>query len=156
MVQLRHSSWKIDKANDVSRFIKAQENMYETALAEVRNGKKESHWIWFVLPQLRGLGHTYNSTYYGLEGLDEANLYLNTPILKAHLYEIINVLLSLPTNNPESIFGKLDAMKLKSSMTLFDTVAPNDIFSKVLDKYFNGQRDLRTINMLKPTDSHSI
>ena len=63
MVQLRHSDWKIDKANNVSRFIKAQENMYETALAEVRNGKKESHWIWFVLPQLRGLGHSYNSNY---------------------------------------------------------------------------------------------
>ncbi len=148
MIQLKHSSWKIDKATDVSRFIKAQENMYETALAEVRNGKKESHWIWFVLPQLRGLGHTYNSTYYGLEGLDEANLYLDTPILKDHLYEIINVLLSLATNNPESIFGKLDAMKLKSSMTLFDIVSPNDVFARVLDKYFNGQRDNKTISLL--------
>ena len=148
MVHLRHSNWKIDKANDVSRFIMAQENMYETALAEVRNGKKESHWIWFVLPQLRGLGHSYNSTYYGLEGLNEANHYLNTPILKAHLYEIINVLLSLPTNNPESIFGKLDALKLCSSMTLFDLVSPNDVFVRVLDKYFNGHRDNKTISLL--------
>lgn len=156
MIHRRHSNLKIDKANDVSRFITAQENMYETALAEVRNGKKESHWIWFVLPQLRGLGHSYNSTYYGLEGLDEANQYLNTPILKAHLYEIINVLLSLPTNNPESIFGTLDAMKFKSSMTIFDAVIPNDIFSKVLDKYFNGQRDPRTINMLRHTCHPSV
>ena len=89
MVQLRHSDRKIDKANNVSRFIKAQENMYETALAEVRNGKKESHWIWFVLPQLRGLGHSYNSNYYGLDGLEETRLYLDNPILNAHLREVV-------------------------------------------------------------------
>ena len=72
--------------------------MYETALTEIRNGKKESHWIWFVLPQLQGLGHSYNSTYYGLNGLEEARLFLNHPILNAHLREIVDVLLSLPTN----------------------------------------------------------
>lgn len=149
MVKLRHSVWKIDNANDVSRFIKAQENMYETALAEIRNGRKESHWIWFVLPQLRGLGHTYNSTYYGLNGLEEARLYLNDPILNAHLREIVNVLLSLPIDNPESIFGKLDALKLKSSMTLFDIVQPNDIFAQALDKFFYGQRDNSTIRILQ-------
>lgn len=149
MVKLRHSVWKIDNANDVSRFIKAQENMYETALAEIRNGRKESHWIWFVLPQLRGLGHTYNSTYYGLNGLEEARLYLNDPILNAHLREIVNVLLSLPIDNPESIFGKLDALKLKSSMTLFDIVQPNDIFAQALDKLFYGQRDNNTIRILQ-------
>ena len=123
--------------------------MYETALTEIRNGKKESHWIWFVLPQLRGLGHSYNSTYYGLNGLEEARLFLNHPILNAHLREIVDVLLSLPTNDPESIFGKLDALKLKSSMTLFDAVSPNDIFAQTLDKYFNGQRDNSTIRFLQ-------
>lgn len=123
--------------------------MYETALAEIRNGRKESHWIWFVLPQLRGLGHSYNSTYYGLNGLEEAKLYLNDTILNAHLREIVNVLLSLPIDNPESIFGKLDALKLKSSMTLFDIVQPNDIFAQVLDKYFDGQSDKRTISLIK-------
>ena len=153
MVQLRHSDWKIDKTNNVSRFIKAQENMYETALAEVRNGKKESHWIWFVLPQLRGLGHSYNSNYYGLDGLEETCLYLDNPILNAHLREVVGVLLSLPTNNPESIFGKLDALKLKSSMTLFDAAQPNDIYAKVLDKYFSGQRDKRTNAIIKKADS---
>lgn len=153
MVQLRHSDWKIDKANNVSRFIKAQENMYETALAEVRNGKKESHWIWFVLPQLRGLGHSYNSNYYGLDGLEKTRLYLDNPILNAHLREAVGVLLSLPTNNPESIFGKLDALKLKSSMTLFDAAQPNDIYAKVLDKYFSGQRDKRTNAIIKKADS---
>ena len=148
MVKLRHSHWKIDKANDVSRFIKAQENMYETALTEIRNGKKESHWIWFVLPQLQGLGHSYNSTYYGLDGLEEAQLFLNNPILNTRLCEIVNVLLSLPTDNPESIFGKLDAMKLKSSMTLFDAIKPKDIFSQVLDKFYKGEKDYRTLSML--------
>ncbi len=148
MVRLRHSNWKIDKANDVSRFIKAQENMYETALTEIHNGKKESHWIWFVLPQLRGLGHSYNSTYYGLNGLEEARLFLNNPILNANLRKIVDVLLLLPTNDPESIFGKLDALKLKSSMTLFDAVQPNDIFSQVLDKFFQGEKDYRTLSML--------
>ena len=148
MVRLRHSNWKIDKANDVSRFIKAQESMYETALAEIRNGKKESHWIWFILPQLRGLGHSYNSTYYGIDGLEEARIYLNNPILSSRLCEIVNVLLSLPTDDPESIFGKLDALKLKSSMTLFDAIQSNDVFSQVLDKYFNGQRDNATISII--------
>lgn len=153
MVQLRHSNWKMDNANDVSRFIKAQENMYETALAEVRNGRKESHWIWFVLPQLRGLGHSYNSNYYGLNGLEEARQYLDNSILKARLVEIIKSLMSLPTNNPESVFGKIDAMKLKSSMTLFDMAVPNDIFARVLDKFFNGQRDKRTISIVQKTSS---
>ena len=152
MVKLRHSHWKIDKANDVSRFIKAQENMYETALTEIHNGKKESHWIWFVLPQLQGLGHSYNSTYYGLNGLEEARLFLNHPILNAHLREIVDVLLSLPTNDPESIFGKLDALKLKSSMTLFDAVHPNYIFAQILDKYFNGQRDSKSIKLIEKTN----
>lgn len=154
MIKLRHSDWKIDKAKDVSRFIKAQENMYDTALAEVRKGKKESHWIWYVLPQLRGLGRTYNSNYYGLENLEEAKAYLDELILNTRLNEILNVLLSLPTNDPESIFGKLDALKLKSSMTLFDLASPNDIFACVLDKYFNGQRDHRTISMLSQTSYH--
>ena len=122
--------------------------MYETALAEIRNGKKESHWIWFVIPQLRGLGHSYNSTYYGLDGLEEAQLFLNNPILNTHLCEIVNVLLSLPTDNPESIFGKLDALKLKSSMTLFDVIKPKDIFLQVLDKFFQGEKDYRTLSML--------
>ena len=148
MVRLRHSNWKIDKANDVSRFIKAQENMYETALAEICNGKKESHWIWFILPQLRGLGHSYNSTYYGIDGLEEARIYLNDSILSSRLCEIVNVLLSLQTDNPESIFGELDALKLKSSMTLFDAILPNDIFLQVLDKFFQGEKDYRTLSML--------
>lgn len=148
MVRLRHSNWKIDKANDVSRFIKAQENMYETALAEIRNGKKESHWIWFILPQLRGLGHSYNSTYYGIDGLEEARIYLNDSILSSRLCEIVDVLLSLQTDDPESIFGELDALKLKSSMTLFDAILPNDIFLQVLDKFFQGKKDYRTLSML--------
>ena len=154
MIRLRHSDWKIDNKNDVSRFIRAQENMYETALTEIRNSRKESHWMWFILPQLRGLGHRYNSSYYGLNGFEEAKLYLNNPILNSRLREIVNVLLSLPTDDPESIFGELDALKLKSSMTLFDAIQPNDIFSQVLDKYFNGKRDSKSIKLLEDTTIH--
>lgn len=126
--------------------------MYETALSEIQNGKKESHWIWFIFPQLRGLGHTWNSNYYGINNVDEAKKYLETPVLRQRLFEILEVLLAHPQNNPEAIFGSLDAMKLKSSMTLFDYVSPEDIFAKVLIKYFHGQRDERTLNLLKRQD----
>lgn len=149
MVKLRHSEWKIDLTDDVSRFVKAHESMYETALSEVRNGKKESHWIWYILPQLRGLGRSYNANYYGISGLDEARKYLKNPILAAHMKEILNELLNLSTNNPEDIFGKLDAQKLKSSMTLFDLVSLDDIYSRILDKFFNGQRDNHTLYLIK-------
>ncbi len=152
MVKLYHSEWKIDLTDNVSRFVKAHESMYETALSEVRNGKKESHWIWYILPQLRGLGSSYNANYYGLRGLDEAQEYLKNPILAAHMKEILRELLNLSTNNPEDIFGKLDAKKLKSSMTLFDLVSPDNIYSRILDKYFNGQRDNRTIYILERCD----
>lgn len=150
MVKLRHSEWKTDLSDDVSRFVKAHESMYETALQEVRNGKKESHWIWYILPQLRGLGRRYNAYYYGISGLDEAREYLKNPILSAHMNEILNELLNHSTNNPEDIFGELDAIKLKSSMTLFDLIKPDSIFSRVLDKFFNGQRDNLTLKLIKP------
>lgn len=149
MVKLRHSEWKNELTDDVCRFVKAHESMYETALHEVRNGKKESHWIWYILPQLRGLGRSYNAHYYGISGLDEAREYLENPILSAHMNEILNELLNLSTNNPEDIFGKLDAQKLKSSMTLFDLVTPDGVYSRILDKFFNGKRDNRTLYLIQ-------
>lgn len=149
MVNLRHSEWENDLTDDVSRFVKAHESVYETALSEVRNGKKESHWIWYIFPQLRGLGRSYNANYYGISGVDEARRYLENPILAAHMKEILNELLNLPANNPEVIFGKLDAQKLNSSMTLFDVVSPDDVFSQVLDKFFDGQRDNTSLVLIK-------
>lgn len=142
----------MEEAEDVSRFVKAQERMYETALEEVRNGRKESHWIWYVFPQLRGLGRTYNANYYGIADLEEACRYLEEPTLKAHMDEILDVLLDLSTDDSEWIFGVLDAMKLRSSMTLFDLVSPNDRFARVLDKFFDGRRDHQTLKMIGVKD----
>lgn len=148
MTKIINSDWKIHDFEDVSRFLKAQQRMYETALEEVRNGRKESHWMWYVFPQLRGLGRTYNANYYGIADLEEARRYLEEPTLKAHMDEILDVLLALPTDDPESIFGGLDAMKLRSSMTLFDLVSPNDRSARVLEKFFDGRRDQRTLEMI--------
>lgn len=149
MVELRHFEWENELTDDVCRFVNAHESMYKTALYEVRNGKKESHWIWYILPQLRGLGQSYNAHYYGISGLNEARKYIENPILSAHMNDILNELLNLSTNNPEDIFGKLDAQKLKSSMTLFDLVAPDGVYSRILDKFFNGKRDNRTLYLIK-------
>ncbi|TFU95084.1 DUF1810 family protein [Barnesiella sp. WM24] len=95
------------------------------------------------------MGQSYNAHYYGISGLDEARKYLENPILSAHMNDILNELLNLSTNNPEDIFGKLDAQKLKSSMTLFDLVAPDGVYSRILDKFFNGKRDNRTLYLIK-------
>lgn len=123
--------------------------MYETALAEIRNGRKESHWIWYIFPQLRGLGHTYNSTYYGISNVAEAKKYLANELLNYHMNTLLNILLDSKECDAAVIFGDLDAVKLRSSMTLFDVVHPNGIFNKVLDKFFEGKRDERTLELLQ-------
>lgn len=134
---------------NISRFIQAQEGIYPVALRELLEGKKRSHWMWYVFPQLKGLGHSYNSRFYGISGIDEASEYLENPILGQRLREVSNAILSLDTDDAVEVFGGIDSRKLKSSMTLFDSVSPNDIFARVLDKYFNGQRDKITINIIR-------
>ncbi len=104
--------------------------------------------MWYIFPQLKGLGHSYNSKFYGISGPEEASEYLEDPILGQRLREISNVILNLATDDAVAVFGSIDSRKLKSSMTLFDLVSPNDIFARVLDKYFNGQRDRSTIVLL--------
>lgn len=133
---------------NISRFKDAQERIYPIALRELQEGQKRSHWMWYVFPQLKGLGHSYNSKFYGISGPKEASEYLEDPILGQRLREISNVILNLATDDAVTVFGGIDSRKLKSSMTLFDLVLPNDIFARVLDKYFNGQRDNRTINII--------
>lgn len=130
---------------DISRFIEAQESIYPIALRELQEGRKRSHWMWYVFPQLKGLGHSYHSRFYGLSGVDEASEYLAHPILGQRLREVSKTILNLPTHSALGIFGDIDSLKLRSSMTLFDIVSPNDIFANVLEKYFNGERDNRTI-----------
>ena len=134
---------------DLNRFVVAQgEGVYESAMKEIKGGKKRSHWMWYIFPQLKQLGHSSNSKFYGIEDIDEAKEYLAHPLLGQRLREISQVLCELTGNNAVEIFGDIDAIKLISSMTLFDAVSPNDIFHKVLDKYNDGEKDIKTIDIL--------
>lgn len=109
--------------------------------------------MWFIFPQLKGLGRSSTSMYYGLDGFEEAREYLKDSILGARLREITKALLILPDNNPHSIFGSPDDMKLRSCMTLFDMIEPNFIFRQVIDKFFQGQLDNRTLSILYRNNS---
>lgn len=137
---------------DISRFLKAQDGKfdnYQTALSEIRNGRKESHWIWYIFPQIKGLGFSEMSQYFGIADIAEAREYLGCQVLRDRLYEIANAfLLQHQRKTAEAILGGIDAMKVKSSMTLFDVVSPNDVFAKVLDKFYNGERCKKTLELL--------
>lgn len=101
--------------------------------------------MWFIFPQIKGLGHSYNSNFYGLSGVDEAKEYLSHPTLNQRLREITETVLNLDAQNIKDVFGPVDSMKLQSSMTIFDLASPNDIFARILDKWFDGQRDSLTL-----------
>ncbi|MBR0316968.1 MAG: DUF1810 domain-containing protein [Synergistaceae bacterium] len=135
----------------LERFIKAQNTTYEEALSEIKMGKKRSHWIWFIFPQMKGLGLSHMSQFYGIENIDEAREYLAHPVLGARLVEISEALLNLQENNPAVVMGgSPDDMKLQSSMTLFATVSDdNSVFHRVLDKFFGGEKDRKTLEILK-------
>lgn len=139
----------MDRYN-LSRFLTAQDScsQYEIALEEIRTGRKRSHWMWFVFPQLKGLGRSYNADYYGLTGADEALAYWQHPVLGERLREITVVLLLLEGMSARQIFGGIDAMKLRSSMTLFWKATGNELFRKVLDKYYDCKVCNRTLEML--------
>ena len=135
---------------DLSRFLKAQAVDYETALAEIRAGRKRSHWIWYIFPQLKGLGFSPMAEHYGIDGIGEAEAYMKDPVLSARLVEISEALLTLQSSNPRAVMGSPDDMKLRSCMTLFHAAAPEvPVFPKVLKKYFGGCGDERTLRMLK-------
>ena len=134
---------------NLERFVEAQELMYLMALDEVRNGRKRGHWIWYIFPQLKGLGMSENSQYYGIDGIEEARAYLQHPVLGARLREITTAFLELVGKNAQEVFGHLDAMKVRSCMTLFNEVSDDDLFQKVLDRYYNGVADDRTIEMFE-------
>ncbi len=141
------------KEYDLERFVKAQEvgENYNLALNEIKHGQKRSCWMWYIFPQLRGLGHSYRANFYGIEDLDEAKKYLAHPVLGARLIEITSALLELPENDPLKIMGYPDDMKLHSCMTLFAYISGNDsIFHKALDKFFAGQQDYKTLKIIKP------
>lgn len=135
--------------DDLQRFLDGQRYGYETALKEMIAGEKRNHWIWYVFPQIKGLGHSPQSQIYGIKNLDEARAYLAHPILGPRLREITGVVLTHNDKDIRSIMGSgIDAMKFKSSMTLFDVVSPNDIFGKALEVFYEGERDKRTLSMI--------
>ena len=133
---------------DLERFIKAQGHHYKLALEEVRSGKKQSHWIWYIFPQMRGLGRSYFAQLYGIRDREEAVAYLNHEVLGPRLREITSALLDHVDYSAEEIFGDLDAMKVRSCMTLFDVISPDDIFADVLNKFYGQQRCGLTVRML--------
>ena len=140
--------------NHLEKFHKAQEKDYKTALREIQNGRKDSHWMWYIFPQLKGLGRSGMADYYGISNINEAKQYLADPVLGPRLLEISSALLEIDTNDAEKVMGYPDYLKLKSCMTLFAAADPhNEIFQKVLQKYFNGEKDQKTLWLLKQRDS---
>lgn len=132
--------------HNLQRFVDAQATTYEQALAELRAGKKQSHWMWFIFPQLQGLGHSANAQLYGICGLDEANAYVTHPILGPRLHACTHALLAWSARSAREIFGSPDDTKLCSCMTLFATLSHEpDVFSEVLDMFFDGHADPLTL-----------
>ena len=135
--------------NSLERFVEAQERTYQVALSEVYNGKKRTHWMWYIFPQLRGLGKSSMAHIYGISGLEEAKAYLEHPILSERLYKICGALLEHKDANIVEIFGDIDTLKLRSSMTLFSLTSEEyTIFDEVLDTFFEGQMDEATLKLL--------
>ena len=136
--------------NDLKRFLDAQENDFERALAEIKRGKKQSHWMWYIFPQIAGLGFSSTSKFYAIKDRGEAENYLVHPLLGKRLIEISNALLEVEGKTANQIFGSPDDMKLKSSMTLFGALEnTNPVFQRVLDKYFEGMKDQRTLELIE-------
>ena len=137
---------------DLSRFTEAQRHSYQQALSELRDGRKETHWMWFIFPQLAGLGHSSTARYYALTNLDEARAYLADPLLGARLLECTEAVLRLSGKSATDIFGGIDAMKFRSSLTLFAMASGSDsLFRQALDRYFEGEMDTRTLELLECT-----
>ena len=135
--------------NNLERFAVAQEYSYARALDEITRGRKRTHWMWFIFPQLKALGHSRNALYYGIEDIEEARAYLAHPVLGERLREISGVLLTLETNDPYRVMGDIDGLKLCSSMTLFAEVdGYESVFGRVIEKYYNGNKDMNTIRIL--------
>ncbi|MGA7827029.1 MAG: DUF1810 domain-containing protein [Geobacteraceae bacterium] len=136
---------------DLDRFISAQERSYDSVLAELRSGQKRSHWMWFIFPQIVGLGRSSTAQHYAIKSLEEARQYLNHPLLGPRLLECAGAVAVIEGRSVEAIFGYPDDLKLRSSMTLFASVAqdPHSVFNQVLDKYFQGEPDIRTLQIME-------
>ena len=133
----------------LERFVEAQAPVYATALGEIRRGAKRSHWMWFVFPQLAGLGRSETARFFGIRALDEARAYLAHPVLGPRYAECVAALQDLVSSDPVSVFGEVDAMKLRSSLTLFEAAGGGALVGAALDRWFAGLRDKATLAMLE-------
>jgi len=137
------------KENSLQRFLNAQETDYLRALAEVRKGHKQSHWMWYIFPQIQGLGYSSTSQFYAIKDLQEAQAYLEHPLLGSRLVDICQELLKLESQDARAILGSPDDLKLKSSMTLFSALPnTNAVFQSVLDKFYQGNKDHKTLQLI--------
>ena len=136
--------------NSLDRFLQAHDLNYATALKEIQKGKKRTHWMWYIFPQLRGLGRSQMAYAYGINGLEEAKAYLEHPVLSARLIEITEALLEHKDQDIEDILGDIDAMKLRSSMTLFAFISEkNSVFFQVLECFYDGKMDEYTLKLIE-------
>ncbi len=134
---------------NLQRFIDAQESKFQKALNEIKNGRKQSHWMWFIFPQIAGLGFSETSKFYAIKNIAEASLYLEHHVLGFRLIEISKALLEIEGKTANQVFGNPDDLKLKSCMTLFSSIQnTNPIFETVLEKYFNGTKDFKTLQLI--------
>lgn len=137
------------RENNLARFIKAQDSDYKTALAEIKSGHKRSCWMWYIFPQIQGLGSSGTAMYYAIEDYEEAKAYIENAVTNAHLREISEALLQLESDDATKVMGWPDDLKLRSSMTLFALAAKeNEVFRRVLDKFFDGKLDAQTVDIL--------
>lgn len=137
---------------NLERFLDAQDQDYAIALAEIKNGRKQSHWIWYIFPQISGLGYSSTAIFYGIKDIHEAEEYLRHPVLSGRLVEAAKALLDIKGKTASQILGNPDDLKVRSSMTLFNLPENTDpVFQAVLDKYFNGIPDQRTLDLVKNT-----
>ncbi|MDO9367434.1 MAG: DUF1810 domain-containing protein [Sphingopyxis sp.] len=132
----------------LARFVAGQEEVYPRALAEIRRGAKRSHWMWYIFPQLAGLGRSAMAQRYAIAGLDEARAYLAHPILGARYLECVEALQDLTASDPVVLFGEVDAMKLRSSLTLFEAASERPLFTAAMMRWFSGARDDKTLKRL--------
>lgn len=133
---------------DLQRFVYAQELIYPRALEEIRRGAKRSHWMWFIFPQMKGLGRSAMAQLFAIASLDEAKAYLDHPVLGARYVECVSALQDLIGHDAVAVFGEVDAMKLRSSLTLFEAVSGSALFGAALSRWFGGERDGRTLRSL--------
>lgn len=144
---MRQKRWVEEDPFNLQRFVDAQERAFSGALDEISRGAKRGHWMWFIFPQLRGLGRSEMALHFGIGSLDEARAYLAHPVLGPHLRECVSVLQGLASRTASDVFGEVDAMKLKSSLTLFARADGGPLFEDALSRWF-GEEDVRTLDLL--------